>query len=180
MREKESSGSGLSESRCSFLLRAFESGRRERDKDKERKKERQRQREREGRLEEERDKRGGTHSVSFEEDIQVLVGLAVLLLAQGTLVDRVLPVRLRTVAAIKAFLSQRLNSFPKAGVGRGGGGGGRGVEQVYRTAADSPANSQHLLTVPRHPAETTRDTSNAIIHRSSSNQPSTMVKSTLA
>lgn len=49
-----------------------------------------------------------TYSVAFEEHIQVLGGLAVLVVIEGALVDGVLAVRLGTVAAIEAFLSQSL------------------------------------------------------------------------
>lgn len=49
-----------------------------------------------------------TYSVAFEEYIQVLCGLAVLVVIEGALVDGVLAIRLGTVAAIEAFLPQSL------------------------------------------------------------------------
>lgn len=49
-----------------------------------------------------------TYSVAFEEHVQVLCGLAVLVVIEGALVDGVLAIRLRTVAAIEAFLPQSL------------------------------------------------------------------------
>lgn len=49
-----------------------------------------------------------TYSVAFEEHIQVLCGLAVLVVIEGALVDGVLAIRLGTVAAIEAFLPQSL------------------------------------------------------------------------
>lgn len=49
-----------------------------------------------------------TYSVAFEEDVQILCGLAVLVIIERTLVDGVLAVRLWTVTTVEAFLSQSL------------------------------------------------------------------------
>lgn len=50
---------------------------------------------------------GATHAVALEQAVQV-VSLAVLVLRQWTLVDGVIAISLRAVAAVKALLSQCL------------------------------------------------------------------------
>lgn len=49
-----------------------------------------------------------TYSVALEQDIQVLCSFTVLVIIEGTLVNGVFPIRLRTIAAIEAFLPQCL------------------------------------------------------------------------
>lgn len=50
-------------------------------------------------------RRQGTYTITFEQYVQVLAGFAIFVFHERALVNGVVPVRFRAVAAVKTFLS---------------------------------------------------------------------------